>query len=107
MEKYKMDELEIKFNMVKSDGQDFTDDEIDEFNDEFIQLVEKHGYLVGGSIGPYNEYNDECNDDSDDFNTDDIDEEIFDMGEGDIDYPSIDPNLDGPWDDELNNPLNG
>jgi hypothetical protein len=100
MGKYYMDELEIKFNMVKSNGEDFTDDEIDQFNDEFIELVEKHGYLVGGSIGPYNEDDNECNDDSDD-----IDEEIFEMGEADIDYPSIDPNMKGPWDDELNVPL--
>jgi len=99
-----MDELEIRFNMVKSNGECFTDDEIDEFNDEFITLVEKHGYLVGGSIGPYDEYNSQC-DDSDDFNTDDIDDEIFDMGEGELDYPFIDPNLKGPWGDELNTPL--
>ena len=96
-----MEELEIKFNMVKSTGEDFTDDEIDQFNDEFIELVEKFGYLVGGSIGPYNENNDECNDDSDYFNTDEIDEEIFSMGE-DMDFPSIDPHLKSPWEDELN-----
>lgn len=63
MEKYNMNELEIKFNMVKANGQDFTDDEIDNFNNEFIELVEKYGYLVGGSIGPYDDNFDECSDD--------------------------------------------
>ena len=81
MGNYKKDELEIRFNMVKSDGQNITDDEIDEFNDEFIELVEKHGYLVGGSIGPYNEDDDECSDDFD-YLGDDIhdieDDDIFD-----------------------------
>ena len=78
-----MNELEIKFNMVKANGEDFTDDEIDEFNDEFIELVEKHGYLVGGSIGPYRE-DDECFDDVTDMDyigddIDDIeDQDIFD-----------------------------
>jgi hypothetical protein len=35
------------------------------------------------------------------------DEEFFDMGEGDIEYPSIDPDMKGPREDELNDPLNG
>ena len=60
-----MKELEIRFNMVKTNGEDFTDDEIDNFNDEFIVLVEKHNYLVGGSIGLYNKDFDECSDDDD------------------------------------------
>lgn len=92
-----MDELEIRFNMVKVNGEDFTDDEIDKFNDDFIELVEKYGYLVGGSIGPYGVDDNECTDD----------EEFFDMGEGDIEYPSIDPDMKGPREDELNDPLNG
>lgn len=66
-----MNELEIKFNMVKSNGKDFTDDEIDDFNNDFIELVEKHSYLVAGSIGPYIE-DDECSDD--DFDLDDFEE---------------------------------
>lgn len=102
MGKYNMEELEIKFNMVKPSGEDFTDDEIDQFNNEFIDLVEKFGYFVAGSIGPYNDNEDECTDD--DYNED---EEIFSMGEEDMDFPNIDPHLKGPWEDELNNPLNG
>ena len=84
MNECNMNELEIKFNMVKSNNQDFTDDEIDEFNDEFIDLVEKHGYLVGGSIGPYNDDDSECTDDITDMDYigDDIDEieddDVFD-----------------------------
>ena len=97
-----MEELEINFSMVKSNGENFTDDEIDRFNDEFIDLVEKFGYLVGGSIGTYSENDDKCS--NGDLNED---EEIFSMGEGDMDFPSIDPHLKSPWEDELNNPLNG
>lgn len=71
-----MNELEIKFNMVKSNGKDFTDDEIDDFNNEFIDLVEKHGYLVAGSIGPYDEDEDDCSDiDIDEFDSYPIDDE--------------------------------
>ena len=70
-----MSELEIKFNMVKSNNEDFTDDEIDEFNEKFIELVERHGYLVGGSIGPYMD-DDECVDDDED-----IDEDFYNVME--------------------------
>ena len=80
-----MSELAITFNMVKANGEDFTDSEIDEFNEEFITLVEKHGYLVGGSIGPYSE-DDECSDDVSDMDFYDDDSEFFDTSE-DIDYP--------------------
>ncbi len=72
MENVDMRELVLKFNMVKPNKELFTDDEIDEFNDEFISLVEKHGYLVGGSIGPYNE-NDECYENSWDDELDNLD----------------------------------
>ena len=46
MEKFDMSELAITFNMVKANGEDFTDSEIDEFNEEFITLVEipEHPY---------------------------------------------------------------
>ena len=71
-----MNELEIRFNMVKQNGEDFTDDEIDLFNDEFIELVEKNGYLVGGGISPYNlSYDEESIEIDDDF-FDDEDEKI-------------------------------
>jgi len=63
-----MKELEINFNMIKQDGKPFTEEEIDKFNDEFIQLVEKYNYLVGGSIRPYSEFEDDNFDDfEDDF----------------------------------------
>lgn len=76
MEKYNMNELEIKFNMVKSNGKDFTDNEIDEFNNEFIDLVEKHNYLVAGSIFPYDEDLDDCLDiDIDEFDSYNVDDE--------------------------------
>ena len=79
MEKYDMNELEIKFNMVKSNGKDFTDDEIDDFNNEFIELVEKHGYLVAGSIGPYDEDEDDCSDiDIDEFDSYPVEEDFED-----------------------------
>jgi len=45
-----MNQLDISFAMMKRDFSDFTDDEIDEFSNEFIELVEKHNYLVGGGI---------------------------------------------------------
>jgi len=45
-----MNQLNISFNLIKQDYTDFTDDEIAEFNDEFIELIEKHNYLAGGGI---------------------------------------------------------
>jgi len=72
MENVDMKELVLKFNMIKPNKELFTDDEIDEFNDEFISLVEKHGYLVGGSICPYNE-DDECYENSWDDELDNLD----------------------------------
>jgi hypothetical protein len=97
MEKYNMNELEIKFNMVKSNGKDFTDDEIDDFNNDFIDLVEKHSYLVAGSIGPYVE-DDECSDD--DFDFEEIDE--FDVTVSD-DF-QIGPDGAFEFDEDLHKP---
>lgn len=79
MKKFNMKELEISFNMVKQNGQDFTEEEIDKFNDEFIKIVEKNNYLVGGSIGPYIENDDfEDLEDLEDFDYDIEDDDIID-----------------------------
>ncbi len=85
MKKFNIEELEISFNMVKQDGKPFTEEEIDKFNDEFIQLVEKYNYLVGGSIGPYIEHDEDG--EFDEF------KELYDFEFDDVDS-QIDPDID-------------
>ncbi len=43
--------IELEYIICKEDDTDITEAELDQFYDEFIELVEKHNWYCGGGMG--------------------------------------------------------
>lgn len=42
----------LRYVIGKSDETDFLEEEIDQFNDRLVLLVEEFGFQIGGSLSP-------------------------------------------------------
>jgi hypothetical protein len=49
------DTVTFDFAGCKRDNSDFTEQEVDDLNDSFLEWVEKHDLWVGGGFGLYEE----------------------------------------------------
>ena len=43
--------ISVEFMIGREDDKDMTEEQLDSFLDEFVELVEKHNYYCGGGMG--------------------------------------------------------